>query len=683
VRRCASALVAALALCGGAAAAGPPLSLAREPVYSGLASQRIYFVMPDRYADGDPTNDDLAGDDPADVGSFHGGDFKGLTGDCTGPRGLARIKALGFTSIWVTPPFVQNPIQGDSAAYHGYWPLDFTTVDPHFGTEADFAAFADCAHRLGLMVILDVIVNDTADVAFPSGGSAYSDLPYRDCKRHVFDARRYPNPFPCLNPATMPRPPVVVAAERAIRKPAWLNDLTNYHNRGDVDFSSCSDACYQSGDIFGLDDLFTEKPAVVNGLADVYASWIARFKLDGFRVDAARHVDPRFFPRWLPKVEAAARAAGVPDFQVFGEVFVPDAVQQSVYVRDWGLPSALDFPFQDAAASFAAGATSSKALASRFADDDFYRGADGVQPTPPTFIGNHDMGRAAYEIQSRSSGATGDVLLRRDLLGQALMYLLRGAPVVMYGDEVGMIGNGGDKQARQDMFQTRVKEWQTQARVGSGPIGTGSGFDVVNPVGEGLRALGALRDHVPALSVGSTIVRLAAGQLFAVSRIDRGARREYLAVFNNGAGAAPATIRTATPSATWTPLLGGVGATSDGAGKLTVTVPPLSALLLQAGVELPARKLAPPKLSIGPDPLSSLFALTARAATLDPLSVTFAVKRRTGGWQRVAVDDSPPYRGFLEPARFRKQERVQVVALARSSSGGVATSPILTAVPRP
>ena len=212
MRRCASAAaLAVLALCGAASAASPPLSLAIEPVYSGLASQRIYFVLPDRYADGDPSNDRLVGDDRTDIGSFHGGDLKGLVGDCTGPRGLARIKALGFTSIWIAPPYGQQAVQGDSAAYHGYWPLDFTTVDPHLGNESDFGAFADCAHRLGLKVILDVIVNDTADVASPAGLSSYSSAPYRDCAGRVIKAR-YADPFPCLNPATMPHRPTGASA---------------------------------------------------------------------------------------------------------------------------------------------------------------------------------------------------------------------------------------------------------------------------------------------------------------------------------------------------------------------------------------------------------------------------------------------------------------------------------------
>ncbi len=74
-----------------------------------------------------------------------------------------------------------------------------------------------------------------------------------------------------------------------------MNDVTNYHDRGDIDFSSCSDVCYEQGDFFGLDDLFTEKPSVMNGLATVFGNWVKAYKLDGFRVDTARHVNAAFF----------------------------------------------------------------------------------------------------------------------------------------------------------------------------------------------------------------------------------------------------------------------------------------------------------------------------------------------------------------------------------------------------
>lgn len=146
------AALAASSSAGWLALPAPPSgtqleALSQPPARSSIASQRIYFVMTDRYRNGDPSNDngglsggrETTGFDPTDIGYFHGGDFKGLTGDCTDTHtGLARLKDLGFTGIWVTPPVGQKAVQGDSAAYHGYWGLDFTKVDAHLGTDQDF-----------------------------------------------------------------------------------------------------------------------------------------------------------------------------------------------------------------------------------------------------------------------------------------------------------------------------------------------------------------------------------------------------------------------------------------------------------------------------------------------------------------------------------------------------------------
>ena len=93
-------------------------ALAAPPVYGPLASQRIYFVMPDRYANGDPSNDlgglsgtrGVTGYDPTATGYYHGGDLKGLVGGCETGDGLARISDLGFTAVWVTPPVKQKPV---------------------------------------------------------------------------------------------------------------------------------------------------------------------------------------------------------------------------------------------------------------------------------------------------------------------------------------------------------------------------------------------------------------------------------------------------------------------------------------------------------------------------------------------------------------------------------------------
>src|SRR3546814_7044818 len=116
------------------------------------------FVLPDRFENGDPSNDrgGLTGDrlatgyDPAAKGFFHGGDLAGLT------RRLDYIQGLGATAIWLAPIFKNKPVQGpkgqESAGYHGYWVTDFTRVDPHFGTNDEFKAFVDAAHARGMKI---------------------------------------------------------------------------------------------------------------------------------------------------------------------------------------------------------------------------------------------------------------------------------------------------------------------------------------------------------------------------------------------------------------------------------------------------------------------------------------------------------------------------------------------------
>jgi glycosidase len=678
---------------------GAALQALAEPIgHTSLASQRIYFVMPDRYANGDASNDrggasgarSATGYDPTDIGWYHGGDLEGLTGSCTDTRaGLARVKSLGFTAIWLAPVVVQQWVQGDSAAYHGYWGLDFTRVDPHLGTEAEFEAFADCAHRLGLKVYLDIVVNHTADVILLSGGSTYrspDETPYRDCKGKAYSAQRFAGGrrFPCLSPRYQPRQPLVLPENRALKRPAWLNDVTRYHNRGNIDFASCSAGCFEQGDFFGLDDVFTEQPFVVDGLAKVWGDWIRAYHLDGFRVDTAKHVDRAFFGAWVPKIRAAARAAGVPAFEVFGEVFETDAATLASFVRERDVPNVIDFPLQDALTRYAGGSAGARGISTRLADDDYFRLADGVAPAPVTFLGNHDVGRAALKI-SEQGGGEGAELLARDLLGHSLLYLLRGAPAVFYGDEVGIVGRGGDKAARQDLFPTAVAEWRTEERVGSGPIGTGSSFDLVaHPVSAHLRTLAALRDAHPALATGASFVRVAREGALVVSRIDRDARREYLAAFNASETPATVTVQTATPSSAWSALLGSATASPSRAnGRTTLRIPPLSAALFRAEASLPRRGAARLTLRVSADRFTNLVRVSATPRSVDPLSVSFAIKRPGRAWARLGTDDGAPYGVFVDPRDVRRGQPVSFVAVARASDGSVSTSPVVTARLRP
>src|SRR5689334_19071695 len=136
----------------------------------------VYFVLPDRFENGDPSNDNggLSGDrlvtgfDPTHKGFYHGGDLKGLI------NRMDYIQGLGATAIWLGPIYKNKPVQGgpgqETAGYHGYWITDFTSVDPHFGTEADMRAFVEAVHQRGMKVYLDIITNHTADV-----------IQYREC----------------------------------------------------------------------------------------------------------------------------------------------------------------------------------------------------------------------------------------------------------------------------------------------------------------------------------------------------------------------------------------------------------------------------------------------------------------------------------------------------------------------
>ena len=183
-----------------------------------LASDSIYFVMTDRFENGKSQNDEAyvgggifkSGFDPSSISYWHGGDFVGLTSR------LPYIKNLGFTSIWITPPVVNAAIQGDSGGYHGYWGIDFTTIDPHLGTEAEFKNFVTKAHELGMKVIVDIVVNHTADIISSAVGMyTYrdtTDFPYKTSSGKTFDVTKFAGKsnFPQLNPkVSFPYPPLV------------------------------------------------------------------------------------------------------------------------------------------------------------------------------------------------------------------------------------------------------------------------------------------------------------------------------------------------------------------------------------------------------------------------------------------------------------------------------------------
>ena len=263
------------------------------------------------------------GFDPTDKGFYQGGDLKGLLDR------IDYIQGLGTTSIWLTPSFKNKAVQledGPSAGYHGYWVTDFTQIDPHLGTNDELRALVDAAHTRGMKVYFDIITNHTADVIGYEEGArtAYvpkDKKPYRTASGTAVRRPRLrrDQQLPAAErEVSFPYTPSAGAAEQNLKVPSWLNDVTLYHNRGNTTFVS-EDSYY--GDFFGLDDLFTEHPRVVNGMIGIYKTWIRDIGIDGFRIDTMKHVNDEFWQKFGPEVLAYAKSQGKKEFFMFGEVF--------------------------------------------------------------------------------------------------------------------------------------------------------------------------------------------------------------------------------------------------------------------------------------------------------------------------------------------------------------------------
>ncbi|MEO8062279.1 MAG: alpha-amylase family glycosyl hydrolase [Pseudomonadota bacterium] len=563
----------------------------------------VYFVLPDRFENGDASNDrgGLSGDrlttgfDPTHKGFYHGGDLKGLTAR------LDYVQGLGTTAIWLGPIYKNKPVQGpagdESAAYHGYWITDFTRVDPHFGNDADMRNFVKAAHSRGMKVYLDIITNHTADVIqyrecvnAPCPYRSRADYPYTRKggvdgapinDSFAGDAIRTPFNFNRLTDDSYAYTPFVPADEAQVKVPEWLNSPIYYHNRGNSDFWGESSVM---GDFFGLDDLMTENPRVVQGFIDIYGDWIERYRIDGFRIDTARHVNPEFWQAFVPAMLKRARAKGIPNFHIFGEVAADgtDVAQLARHTRVDKLPSVLDFGFSGTVEQTLAGQAGTSALGRLYQDDGLYEGGAPAAMRLPTFTGNHDSGRLAWKIRSARPAASDAEVLQRVMLSNAMLFLLRGVPVVYSGDEQGFIGHGVDQAARQDMFASQVASYNDQPLLGSSATTASVNFNAQHPLYQQIARLAALRKQYPALRRGKQITRaqsLEAG-LFAVSRFGSDGR-EIVIAFNTSAQPIAAQVEIDSGTRAFTSLHG-TCARPVAPGSLKVELAPFAYLVCAA-----------------------------------------------------------------------------------------------------
>ena len=680
-------------------------ALVRDPVRHPFVDEVLYFAIPDRFFDGNRRNNCgdyagtcVAGDTqqnvlthgylPSDKGYYHGGDLAGLR------RRLPYLDQLGITAIWVGPIFANRPVQSDttnlyghSSGYHGYWIEDFLRVDPHLGTNEEFADLVDAAHERGIQVFMDVVTNHTADVFQLEGNAGYRDktrFPYRDVTGEPFDDSDYAYAgqpdysFPLVDLESFPYRPTVPPGEEGVRNPAWLNDPLLYHNRGNTSFSG-ENSLY--GDFFGLDDLWTERREVVEGMVDIYSFWIDEFGVDGFRIDTTKHVNMEFWQVFGPEILAAAEARGIGHFFAFGEVFDQQFGPQfmSEFSTRGELQSTIDFGFQLAARGFASQSAPTDQLRQFFAEDDWYTDVDSNAYAQPTFLGNHDMGRIGYFLQRVDQvGALDAELLARSQLAHALMFTARGSPVIYYGDEQGFTGDGGDKDAREDMFANEVAVYADNDLIGTDETTSDDNFDRTHPLYRTIREWTHVYADHPALRSGAQIHRYSSAGpgIYAFSRMDRDERIEYVVALNNSEVSATAVVPTFAAAGTRFELVNenlvhrsvATRRTASAAGDLTLTVPALSAVVYRATAPVAPSTEAPgigiTSLTQGQTvPLETSMmdghAVVDRievAAELDSdayAEVTFAVRVGDGDYVPIGTDDNAPYRIFYDATALR------------------------------
>ncbi len=637
-----------LGLTAGPITAAENLAALAKPVARGdQSSESIYFVMVDRFADGDTSNNQggltgspsETGYDPTDWGYWHGGDFKGLTSK------LSYIKNLGFTAIWITPPVKNAVLQSTSTGYHGYWGLDFLSIDPHLGTEADFKEFVASAHSLGMKVILDVVANHTADV-----------INYRDGKAYI------------------------PAGREKEKNPNFLNELSNYHNAGNSTFDGES---LLNGDFYGLDDLATEKPEVVKGFIDIWSYWINNFDIDGLRIDTFKHVNSEFWRQVIPAIQKVAKDKGKKSFPIFGEAADNSPTSTAPYIANGEVPSLLDFPFALQVSNFAAKGSPAKNLADLFNADDLYTTATTSAYGLATFISNHDSGRIGSTIVA-DIGENNSLAFERAKLAQSALFLLRGGPVAYYGDEKGMTGGGGDKSARQDMFATQVSRWTREDRIGSTPIGSESAFNINHPLETFISELQAVVRSNPALRSGTQQVRTADRHFFAVTRFSQG--QEYVVAFNNDSAQLSGKVKVANASGAWSKISG--DCQWSGKRELSLTFSNLSHCVLKAGTLISksdTTKISAPKIE-SPEEAVPWRQVSVTTNGTGYNTVTFAARVKGGKWINLGSTDrktmpglntvADRYRAYIRQAQFPKATTIEVVAIARTSTGKVLVSPI-------
>ncbi len=392
---------------------------ARTPTlgrFQGLSQDDVmYLIVPDRFANEDPTNDEPAeatgSHDRANPRAYHGGDLAGIKNH------LPYLSDLGVTTLWLTP-IVKN---GAAQDYHGFGADDLYAVDPHLGTLKDYQDLVAAAHHQHMKIFFDAAPNCVGPKHPWVSNPPLPDWFHGTLQHHI-------DSFSPLEGTFYGKPSGQAVTNDPFESlidphaPIWMKRN------------------FTEGWFFGmLPDMNTENPMVAQYLLQNSIWWAEVSGLDGYRVEAFPYVGRKFWAEW----HAGLRRI-YPYLTTIGEVFHPDPSVTSFFaggVRrydgiDSGLSTVFDFPMFFTIRDVLLRNAPVGRIADVLRHDALYVHPEMLVP----FLGNHDVPRFASAEGSSAA---------KQKLAFGLTLTLRGIPEIYYGDEIGMPG-GGDLDNRRD-----------------------------------------------------------------------------------------------------------------------------------------------------------------------------------------------------------------------------------------
>ncbi|WP_298441826.1 alpha-amylase family glycosyl hydrolase [uncultured Ferrimonas sp.] len=473
----------------GCAAVADPARDQASSYYGTLhpfAKQAVYFLLTDRFVDGDPSNNHAASsgfdlplqlkdDSPANVG-YLGGDFKGVVNNAK------YIADMGFGAVWLTP-IVDNPAAaftgGDEiklngfgmdrgkAAYHGYWGSNFYQLDEHLpSADLDYRGLTAALQANGLQTILDVVINH--------GSPAYSMAQPQPEYGKLYDGAGQ------------------LLADHQNLPPAQLNPRANPLH---AMFAT-------QPDLAQLADFDFANPAVMDYFVGAYLQWIDQ-GATAFRLDTVKHAPNFAWAQFSQRIRAQH-----PNFFMFGEVYSFDAAEIGQYTfADNGGMSVLDFPQKQALGQIFEQGQGFETLASTLYLDPH----SGEQPYAnpyelTTFYDNHDMAR----INTSDAGF---------IDAHNWLFTARGIPVIYYGSEIGFERGKGEHFGNRNYFgQARIEQAKS------------------HPIQQALSAIAKVRQANIALQQGLQLTLELQGDRAAFMRVFQhdGVAQQALVLLNKG-----------------------------------------------------------------------------------------------------------------------------------------------------